>query len=407
MRQGDRYRGALLGLALLASAACGHSSTAAPAQPSTTISSVAVTNAGPFTGIGQAVQFTATATSSTGATQNVTAQAAWQSSSALVVTITPAGVATSVAEGDARISASYQGVTGASDVSVRVLWTVQGRVTSNPDGSGVSGARVLAEDGQSATTASGGEFTLQGPGTPPNRRVTISADGFVTRSVYLRTNEPRSGLFLDLIAERPPFSLGFFREIARGSEDFKGAPLLQIQRWERDPSFYIKTTNQSSIDLPDGVVAELRAIIPAIVTQVSGGRLSAGPIEAGREARPLAGGWINIEFTNEISSCGLAAVGGNYVKVNPICSCYTFIEAHEISHALGLWHHAQPGGLMSHVAPTQCGTVLSELEAYHSRIVYTRPRGNADPDSDPVGAALGRPIDTGVEREVSCWPIRR
>lgn len=319
----------------------------------------------------------------------------------------PAGVATSIAEGDAKISASYQGLVGASDVSVRVLWTVLGRVVSNPDGGGVPGARVMAEDGQAATTVAGGEFTLQGPGTPLNRRVTISADGFVTRTAYLRTNEPRSGILLDVIAQRPPFSLDFFRELARGAEDFKGSPLLQILRWESSPSFYIKTTNQSSLDLSPGVIAELRTIIPAIVAQVSSGRLTVGAIEAGREARPVTAGWINIEFTSEISSCGLAAVGGNYVKVNPICSCYASIEAHEIAHALGLWHHSQPGGLMSHVAPTYCGTVLSELESYHARIVYTRARGNIDPDSDPVTAALSIPGDTAVERVVSCWPIRR
>ena len=408
MRQRHRCRCAWLGLALAVSAACGRSSTAAaPSQPSPTISSVAVTSAGPFTGIGQTVQFTATATSSSGVSQNVTAQATWQSSNAQVVTITPAGVATSVAEGDAKISATYQGLVGASDVSVRVLWTVLGRVVSNPDGGGVPGARVMAEDGQAATTVAGGEFTLQGPGTPLNRRVTISADGFVTRTAYLRTNEPRSGVVLDVIAQRPPFSLDFFRELARGAEDFKGSPLLQILRWESSPSFYIKTTNQSSLDLSPGVIAELRAIIPAIVAQVSGGRLTVGAIEAGREARPVTAGWINVEFTTEISSCGVAAVGGNYVKVNPICSCYASIEAHEIAHALGLWHHSQPGGLMSHVAPTYCGTVLSELESYHARLVYTRARGNTDPDSDPVTAALSRPGDTAGERVVSCWPIRR
>jgi hypothetical protein len=408
MRNGHRWRRALLGLTLLTQVACGHSSTAAtPTQPSPTITSVAVTSAGRFTAIGQAVQFTATATSSTGGTENVTAQAVWLSSNAQVITISAAGVATSVAEGDARISATYQSVLGSSDVSVRVLWIVQGRVVSNPDGGGVPGARVVTEDGQAATADSSGEFALEGPGTPASRRVTMSADGFVTRSVTLRTNEPRAGMLLDLIAQRSPFSLTFFQEIARAAEDTRWAALLPILRWESNPSFYIKTTNQSSVDLSAGVIDELRAIIPAIVSQVSGGKLSVVAIEAGREARPITAGWINVEFTTEITSCGQGSVGGNYLKINPICSCYANIEAHEIAHVLGLWHHSTRGGLMSHVAPTYCGTTLSDLEAYHAHIVYSRARGNTDPDNDPVDAVLANPADMAMERVVSCWPIDR
>jgi hypothetical protein len=400
VRTGRLGVGFVLGFLL---AGCGHSSTSAPAaQPSPTVSSVAVGASGRFTGIGQQVSLSATATLNNGTTQTVTSQATWQTSNAGVVSVSPAGVATSVAEGDARITAVYQNVSGSADLPVRILWTVQGRVVSNPDGAGIAGARIAAEDGATATTSASGEFALEGAGAAASRRVTISADGYITRTASLRTSDPRTGLALDLIANRSPFSLTFYRQIARAAEDYPTSPLLEIRRWETNPNFYIKTTNQSSLDVGSGVVNEVRAVIALIVPQVSSGKLSAGTIETGPTARPVTAGWINVEFTNEITSCGQAPVGGNWVKINPICSCYGYIEAHEISHALGLWHHATVGGLMSHVQPTYCATSLSDLEAYHSKLVYTRPNGNTDPDNDPATVLLAGPLGMGEGPVLSC-----
>jgi hypothetical protein len=121
-------RGARLALASLslslAVAACGSDSPSppTPAAPSPTTSAVQVRAAGDATGpleAGQTRQLAATATLSTGATSDVTQQAAWLSSAPGVATVSAAGLVTAVAEGEAEISATFQSVRGTLGVGVR------------------------------------------------------------------------------------------------------------------------------------------------------------------------------------------------------------------------------------------------------------------------------------------------
>jgi len=111
----------LLSTALLL-AGCGGGGSSAPASPSPpaapTVTSTGVTGTATFTARGQAVQLTATATMSNGTSQVVTGQATWQSSNAAVATVTAAGSVTSVGNGEATITATYQGVSGTLRVTV-------------------------------------------------------------------------------------------------------------------------------------------------------------------------------------------------------------------------------------------------------------------------------------------------
>jgi hypothetical protein len=74
-------------------------------------------------GIGQTSQLTAKAKLSNGTTQDVTAQATWQSSNTTVATVSATGLVTVQAFGSVDISASYHNVTGRLSLSVVVTLT--------------------------------------------------------------------------------------------------------------------------------------------------------------------------------------------------------------------------------------------------------------------------------------------
>jgi uncharacterized protein YjdB len=90
--------------------ACGSST-----SPST-VSTVAVTGAMPA--VGGTAQMVATATLTTGTTQDVTAQATWQSSNTAVATVNSTGLVTGVAAGAVQITATYQSISGVDNVTI-------------------------------------------------------------------------------------------------------------------------------------------------------------------------------------------------------------------------------------------------------------------------------------------------
>lgn len=112
---------ACLGLAV----ACG--SDKSPSQPTpaaapVTTSAVQVRASNNETGpleAGQTRQLVAMATQSNGTSTDVTQQATWTSSTPGVVTVSPTGLLTALAQGNADIGAVYQNVRGALGVDVR------------------------------------------------------------------------------------------------------------------------------------------------------------------------------------------------------------------------------------------------------------------------------------------------
>lgn len=112
---------AVLSLGLLV-AACGKDDPPPPTTPTPTTSAVQVRASGDATGTleaGQTRQLIATATQSTGATSDVTQQAAWQTSAPGVATVSATGLVTAVGEGQVDISATFQSVRGTLGVGVR------------------------------------------------------------------------------------------------------------------------------------------------------------------------------------------------------------------------------------------------------------------------------------------------
>jgi hypothetical protein len=141
----------------------------------------------------------------------------------------------------------------------------------------------------------------------------------------------------------------------------------------------------------------LRRAVPAF----TGGTFSAAAIESGTAVRPQATGWINVDIRRdpaERSICGSAFVGanpGSIILNDDVCSCGSnkipgAVTLHEVGHALGFFHVGDRKSVMFPFIAGDCPAgQLSAAESYHAGIVYSRPRGNLDPDRDPPsGAAL-------------------
>jgi plastocyanin/uncharacterized protein YjdB len=97
-----------------------------------TLESIAVTPAGPSIAKGLTQQFSAMGTFSDNSTQDLTGSVLWASATSTVATITQAGVATGVAQGTSVISASMNGVSGSTTLTVTA--PVLQSITVNPAG---------------------------------------------------------------------------------------------------------------------------------------------------------------------------------------------------------------------------------------------------------------------------------
>jgi uncharacterized protein YjdB len=82
------------------------------------LQSIAITPANPSVAKGLTEQFTATGTYTDKSTQDVTADVSWVSATQSVATVTSAGLASAVATGDSTISATLDGVTGSTTLTV-------------------------------------------------------------------------------------------------------------------------------------------------------------------------------------------------------------------------------------------------------------------------------------------------
>jgi uncharacterized protein YjdB len=113
----------LILLALAVCAGCSGSSTSSNVTP--VLTSISVTPTGASTTVGGTQQLTATANYSSGPGQSVTSSATWSSSNPSVASIqstgqsTP-GLATGVATGSVTITASFNGVSGSTSLSVGI-----------------------------------------------------------------------------------------------------------------------------------------------------------------------------------------------------------------------------------------------------------------------------------------------
>ena len=209
---------------VMTSVVCGSNSSTPPTTPSApTVTQVAVAGTAP--NVGLTAQFAATATLSSGSTQNVTSLATWQSSNTAVATVNSAGVVTGVSPGDVDITATYQSVAGRARVTIAVrTFTLTGNITDGTSGGILPNINIAITSGPhtGASTKSDatGAYTLPGleAGTitvtasavsyfSQDKAVTLTAD---SRLDFVMVRTPDCALTLSVVSQNVTAAGGTF-----------------------------------------------------------------------------------------------------------------------------------------------------------------------------------------------------
>ena len=361
-------------------AGCGGNTETQPAPTGSVTVSGAEQYASPLT-TGLRLQLTATLALS-GSTQNCTSTATWSSSDDTVLrATTTAGEFLAVNSGNATVSATCSGARGQLALRIERLGTfVTGRVLAAPDGPPIADATITLGD-TTVRSDSNGNYTIVYDDTS-SRPMTVSAAGFQTRQTALRGGERRS-LEITLIGNDPAFPFTFYRHITRnGLESPNFIHTAPLQVWTAPPNIYIWTTWKDSglpVNNVDWYVSEIRRVIP----ELTGGRFQVGTIETGPNERPPTPGWINVQFHR---SGNWSFVGANpgQLQLGSDHTCNQYAVIHEFGHAMGYWHSGEEPSVMGG-GPGRCAPIpLSANETRIAKTMYSRPRGNLDPDRDPA-----------------------
>ena len=286
-------------------------------------------------------------------------------------------------------------------------WSAAGQVTAVGSGQAVGGATITPGWALPAVTADAqGFYELGAVANPPSTPypVAVSGTGMVTRDTWITwARGPRTGVDVSLIRDSAPFSMDFYRQFVRGMFDRAtdaDAPYPNF-RWTSAPNFYVRTIDSADRTVEPEVLAVTLDALRRAVPAYTGGTYQAGTIETGTAVRAETAGWINVDFRRNTggNTCGTSFIGRNPGVITlfiDICACGSnkvpgAVTMHEVGHAMGFFHVSDRSSLMFPFIPGQCPAgVLSPAEAHHAAVAYSRPRGNRDPDRDPVnGAAFG------------------
>jgi hypothetical protein len=273
--------------------------------------------------------------------------------------------------------------------------SLSGTVTTLGTGAPVPGA-ALVMGGAAAIADTNGRFTLTGIPSTGLGGLTATAPGFLLRSQMFALATARTDVAFDMIADAAPFSLQFYRFFVR--DGFEGSTLQRTNPWTVDPSFHVVTIVEgTSLVVDPAIVEALEANFRRSVPELSGGRRQVAAFETGTVPRASEDGWVNLIFSLDLQGAlGRATVGGDrgtmWLRHAPASNAQTntnnclapevFVADHEITHIMGFWH--TPDLLADTFSGAGCpGAPRPAITALHAGVMYSRPRGNRDPDLDP------------------------
>lgn len=295
-------------------------------------------------------------------------------------------------------------------------WILTGRIVDAVTGGGVPNATLSLDGRPPVTTDAGGAWRLEGTGAATARlALTIQAAGYLSRETGIAWQAAgRSDIQVDLLPERSPFDLAYYRQLVRNAHE---APdkLEPLRRWSTvNPSFYVNTFNpKTGSPLEAAEVALVVQALREAVPQMTGGRFVTAAVETGDTPRENRRDWINVSFIYDPKGefCGQSFIGANpgtitmnYDRCALDCGSLKVAPetiVHEVGHALGFWH-TSGNGIMNTFRMRRCGNLqFTEQERLHARLAYTRAQGNLDPDRDPssFAAVSGKEAESPL---VSC-----
>ncbi len=290
-------------------------------------------------------------------------------------------------------------------------WTLTGTVVATGTSIPVPGATVTAGV-MTATTDASGAFTLINLSVPPSpMAVTVKAPGYLTRETRIAL--PKASVTIDLIQDAAPFTLNFYRELARNGSE-QPNDLQPLWRWTSAPTFYIVTTDDTGQPVSDAVIATLRDHLPRAFAAWTN-NLYTPTVQTGAQDRPDATGQIRVLLQRDkgvLTYCARATVGGPQGRIEfnlDGCPCFSTalpLNAvwHVAGHAAGVFHVTDPAALMHNPPRNYCTSapyIKTMTEQYHASIIYRRPPMNRDIDVDPDTFAL---VTTGAAEQptVTC-----
>lgn len=297
--------------------------------------------------------------------------------------------------------------------------TVSGNVVTQADRQPVSGATVTLSGVVKSTDAQG-TFTLTGVPDSGSGGLTVQAPGHLLRGVALQL-APTRNVTVDVIRLEAPFSLGFYQTFVRNA--LESFTLLETRPWTMNPSFFFVTTVlESGLTIPADVLQQIQNNFARSVIDLSGGRRQVAAFDSGPALPEPQEGWVIVAFAAQLpgGALGRSSVGGNIGTMtlrfdpglpsngvtNPHgCSSPVLsIADHEITHTMGFWHTVDV--LNDTFSGPGCTGARPDYIRYHADVMYSRPRGNREPDIDPVDVLQSQAPVSSKPSIVSCFVSR-
>lgn len=280
-------------------------------------------------------------------------------------------------------------------------YTLSGRLVGTVTGEPIAGATV-AVGSDTFVTDGDGAFTVTTAASNV-RNLVISGDGLLTRET--RLSVATRDVTVDVIQDRAPFDLAFFRAFARNglSPDAGLEPLRPLRN---APRIHIRTVDEAGQPIDSRTLDLVESVLRDSAAGWSAGRFPLEVIERGPGTRQGQSGWVTVIFPSapEGDRCGRATVGTTtgFIELqyhDPLCTCGADeliaprTVRHELGHVYGYWHTSGRRDVMygDEWSERMCDQRPSSRELDHAKYMYARTPGNLDPDTDPSGTILREP----------------